>query len=193
MLNGWRLKPSWTHCRLTVSTALLPAPPTSRSCWTQPMPLQPPRRFATSSRPFGTQAPSIKHDGSDRDSSVPPNVLASNRRFPSCTLAVSCPAELECFSRCSNPAARPDACGQMFPPLARNRGGLEGPADLLGREEHLWRERPSVDTNEVVHCWLISVDCPEQLLHLRWRWLERGQLRSELVRRQNLAVTLPLP
>ena len=44
-------------------------------------------------------------------------------------------------------------------------------ADVVGSEELRDRNRSSLDTDEVVHGWLVTCDGTEELLHLeRWGW-----------------------
>ena len=84
-------------------------------------------------------------------------------------------------------------CGSTAPPLTRNRGSLEGPADVFRREEHIRRERPSVDADKVVHRYVIAANGTEQLLHFQRRRLESGELSGELIHRKYVVIPRLMP
>src|SRR5204863_3622065 len=83
----------------------------------------------------------------------------------------------------------------------RELSGLEGAGsffcahysgDILRREKLRRRDRAGIHLDERVHCRLIAMNCTEQLLHLRRRWRQRGQLTGEFVHRQRVLVTRAL-
>jgi pimeloyl-ACP methyl ester carboxylesterase len=72
---GWRRRTSWPPCRPTAATMLSPRPRTPRLCSTKPMPPQPARQYAMSSRRCGPP----DHLPSDEE---PPGAAAGGWRPP---------------------------------------------------------------------------------------------------------------